>query len=205
MDGICSARIIISLGNRSCCSRLLFIYTEPFLIYTRVDAVINPECSSYPKKAPAPAPQCGFRPLVSRATPFQPITCTPSRLKMSPSCWSAASKVLHRLCPLAQSWTGEEQHPGDSTKPKSATGRRNGASFVVRAALVVPPLVLNKLHYPGCQSGRNIIHSGLSSQAHSNTPLLQYLYLLTFPNKNIESTSFYLFFFNNFFTYPTKA
>lgn len=51
MDGINSARIT-SLGNRSCCSRLLFIYAEPFLIYARVDAVINPERSSYPKKRP---------------------------------------------------------------------------------------------------------------------------------------------------------
>lgn len=51
------------LVNRSCWSRL-FIYTEPFLIYTHADAVINPECSSYPKKAPAPGPHCRFRPLV---------------------------------------------------------------------------------------------------------------------------------------------
>lgn len=29
------------------------------------------------------------------------------------------------------------------------------------------PFVLNKLHYLGCQSGRKIIHPGLSSQTHS--------------------------------------
>lgn len=41
-----------------------YLFTQPFLIYTCADAVINPERSSYLKKAPASAPRCGFRPFV---------------------------------------------------------------------------------------------------------------------------------------------
>lgn len=77
--------------------------------------------------------------------------------------------------------------------------------IVARAALVVPPLILNKLHYPGCQNGRNIIHPGLSSQAHSNTPAFS-LYLLILPNKKIELAYFQLlllFYFSTTFS-PTQ-
>lgn len=122
-------------------------------------------------------------------------------VKLKPEMVGVPEWLPHKLeLPTrARSWTREEEHPGDSPQPDSAAGRRDGA------ALVAPPLVLNKLHYPGCQSGRNIIHPGLSSQAHSNTPSFS-LYLLIFPNKNIESTSFHpFFFFNNFFPYTNKA
>lgn len=76
--------------------------------------------------------------------------------------------------------------------------------IVAGAALVVPPLILNKLHYPGCRNGRNIIHPGLSSQAHSNTPASS-LYLLILPNKKIEFAYFQLllFYFSTTFS-PTQ-
>lgn len=39
--------------------------------------------------------------------------------------------------------------------------------YCYKGALVASPFALNKLHYLGCQSGRKIIHPGLSSQTHS--------------------------------------
>lgn len=82
--------------------------------------------------------------------------------------------------------------------------QRPGKEAARLLSLVAPPLVLNKLHYPGCQNGRTIIHPGLSSQVHSNTPSFS-LYLLILPNKNIELAYFHLLLLSYIFTYTNKT
>lgn len=75
--------------------------------------------------------------------------------------------------------------------------------YCYKSALVASPFALNKLHYLGCQSGRKIIHPGLSSQTHSIhfgvlfffSRSLQCVFTLIFRalwSENSDSTTFHL-------------
>lgn len=145
------------------------------------------------KKSTAPGPGCGIRPLVS----VELLPSSQSRLKTSPfQLISSQQSAAHHSSNMdggggVTSWRFNAAQIGNRCEEMERL-------FFARAALVVPPLGLNKLHYPGCQSGGNIIHSGLSSQAHSNTPSSSICSCSSFQIRILNHPSIYFFFLTTF-------